>query len=262
MSQLFKDLGASLRQPDFWLYAAWLDIVTKYRRTALGILWVWVPPAVYIWGMGLFIGALHGVPRGPFIAHVGFGFLLFRLYTTVVIETTAVYASHRDLIYDGRTRLTDHLLRSIGRSTIYLALAAPLLVLTLRSAPDFAVANIAPSMLGMVLVMLNLLWMGVLLSLLGARYPDLHELVSSVMMALFLITPIIWEVSAAPPGTLHGDLMRFNPLAHYIIVVRDTLLGEPVERLSWIVTWAGAIGGGVAAGLAYRLTARRVPLWI
>lgn len=259
---LFSDLAGSLRRPDFWIYAAWLDIVTKYRRTVLGILWVWVPPIVYIWGMGLFIGALHGVPRGPFIAHVGFGFLLFRLCTTVVIESTAVYSASRPLIYDGRTLLTDHLLRSLAKALLYLLLAAPLLALTLRSAPDFAIANIAPAALGFALVMLNLLWMGLLLSLLGARYPDLHELVSSVMMALFLITPIIWEVSAAPAGTLHGDLMRFNPIAHYLIVTRDVLLGEPVERLSWIVAWTGAIGGAVAAWLAYRAAARRVPLWI
>ena len=40
MIQLLRDIGRSLREPEFWAYSSWLDIVTKYRRSRLGIIWL------------------------------------------------------------------------------------------------------------------------------------------------------------------------------------------------------------------------------
>ena len=44
----------SLREPAFWAYATWLGIVTNYRRSRLGVLWLMTPPVIYVWGLGAF----------------------------------------------------------------------------------------------------------------------------------------------------------------------------------------------------------------
>lgn len=260
--RLARDLWGSFTQPAFWLFSAWLDVITKYRRTSLGILWIFVPPMVFIWGIGLFMAALQGAGRGALVAHVGIGFIVFRLCTGVVAEAPAVFAAYRTFIYDGRNRLTDYVLRAIARAFIYLLFAVPLMALALHGADQAVYGALGVSLAGLLLVLANLIWVGVLLGLVGARFPDLHELIGSIMIALFLVTPIVWQSTSAPVGTLHGNLMRLNPLAHWIMVIRDPLLGIPVEPLSWWVTLVGIPVGGLVAALAYQRYAKRVPIWL
>jgi ABC-type polysaccharide/polyol phosphate export permease len=217
---------------------------------------------VFIWGIGLFMAALQGAGRGALVAHVGIGFIMFRLCTGVVAESPAVFAAYRTFIYDGRNRLTDYVLRAIARAFIYLVFAVPLMFLALYGAPEANYGALGMTLVGLLLVIVNLIWVGLLLGLVGARFPDLHELIASIMIALFLVTPIVWQSTSAPIGTLHGNLMRMNPLAHWIMVIRDPLLSIPVEPLSWWVTLLGIPVGGLVAALAYQRYAPRVPIWL
>src|SRR5690349_15995686 len=85
-TDFFHDLLLSLRQPAFWSYSTWLDLATKYRRSRLGILWLLVPSIFYIWGVGPFFASIQKQPIGPFVAHMGVGFLVFRVVLMVTTE--------------------------------------------------------------------------------------------------------------------------------------------------------------------------------
>jgi ABC-type polysaccharide/polyol phosphate export permease len=262
MFLLFKHLSQSLRKPDHWLYASWLDVVTKYRKTRLGLIWVWVPPAMYIWGIGLFIGAISPVDSRAFVAFVGVGFLLFRLITTAIIDATSTYVGSMPYIYDGEQRLTDYLLRTVARSSFYFVMALPLLAVALLSSDRFTADGLGIAAIGMIIVYVNMVLYAMVFSLLGARFPDLSEFMSSAIMFAFLITPVVWYPSAAPEGTLHGMLMRANPLHHMLAVVRAPLLGEIVEPLTWAYLGVTTAVGLVVATLAYGRYARRVAVWL
>lgn len=263
MSSLFQHLGESIRKPDHWVYASWLDTVTNYRKTYLGIFWVLVPTAIYIWGIGGFLGALQpAVNMQRFLGHVAVGFVAFRLMMTVFGDATNTFASYQPYIYDGNLRLTDFVLRAIARSFIYFLFAQPLLAIAVLGSPDFQLSGVPGSLLGLLVLLVNLFLYSVLLGLAGARYPDLSELMGSVMMAAFLITPIVWYPAGAPEGTMHGTLMRLNPFHHLLAAIRAPLFGEVMEPLTLYYLGAMTVIGFVAATLAYRVFARRVPLWL
>lgn len=263
MSSLLSHLRQSLRRPDHWLYASWLDIVLKYRRTRLGVLWMLVPTAVYIWGIGGFLAALQpGIAVAGFLAHVGMGFVLFRLVSTVAMDATTAFAQSQAYIYDGHTRLTDFVLRAIARSFAYFVLSLPVALAAAFASPDFDALGTGLALLGLATVMWNLFVFSVLLAIAGARFPDMHEAMGSAVMALFLLTPVVWYASVAPADTLHGQLMRANPLHHMIAVVRDPLLGEPVEPVTWWYLATMSVVGTVAAAWVYGGAARRVPQWL
>ena len=84
----------------------------------------------------------------------------------------------------------------------------------------------------------------------------------SAVMALFLLTPIVWDAANAPSGTLHGALMRGNPLFHMIEPVRAPLLGQPVEPLTYMYLGTLGVVSLLVAMLAYQRFARRVPVWL
>ena len=75
-TRFFPDLLSSFSHPDFWAFSSWLDLVTKYRRAALGVVWILLPPFCYVFGIGYFYSLLFDVPSLPFMVHLGVGYLL------------------------------------------------------------------------------------------------------------------------------------------------------------------------------------------
>lgn len=260
---LFDHLAASLRRPDHWLYASWLDTVSRYRRNRLGLLWLFVPTAVYIWGIGGFLGAMQpGLDLPRFFAHIALGFTVFRLASTVLTDSTSVFASSQSYIYDGSLRLTDFVLRALGRTGFHFLLTLPIVLVVVIGSPDFQWGGIPLALLGALVLLVNLFFYAVAFALLGSRLPDLHEFTGSATLALFLLTPIVWSAEAAPAGTLRGALMRSNPFHHLLDSIRAPLLGGTVEPLTWIYLGAMTLAGIIVATLAYRRFARQVPVWL
>ena len=117
--QLLPTLGESLRNPAFWGYSTWLDIIIRYRKSMLGMSWILVPPALYVFGMGLFFAQVQKADPWDFMAHLGVGYLLFRLMTMVLVDSTSILPAHSG--YDGEVR---HLLGVVSRGDFTVARGA------------------------------------------------------------------------------------------------------------------------------------------
>ena len=256
------DLAYSARKPEFWSYSAWLDIATKYRRSRLGILWLLIPTAFYVWGVGPFFAGLQNRSVGSFVAHVGVGYLLFRLVLMVISESAGVVTAQQAFILDGRTRLTDFVLRVVVKAIFYLVMSLPVILPALVMT-DFGsrIEAAVFAILGLLLVILNCIWIGCVVALIGARFPDLQEFTTSLFILAFVFTPIIWHASDAPPGTYRGLIMHLNPLYHLIEVVRAPIMSGS-SGISWLVVILMTLSGWLLASIMYRRYVRAVPLWI
>lgn len=260
---MLKHLVQSVRQPDHWLYGSWLDTAVRYRRMRLGLLWVLIPTAIYIWGIGGFLASMQpGLDAARFLAHVALGFSVFRMVTAVMTDSTSLFSGFQYYIYDGHLRLTDYILRSLARSLYYFVLSLPLVLAVAILSPDFTPSGLPLSALGLVVVLINLFSFSVLLAIAGARYPDIGELMGSVMMAAFLVTPVVWYPGAVPADSTPGLLMKANPFHHLLVAVRAPVLGETVDPASWVYLPVLTVVGLAASAVAYRWCAPRVAAWL
>jgi ABC-type polysaccharide/polyol phosphate export permease len=255
----FRD---SFRQPAFWAYSSWLDIVTKYRRSRLGVFWLFVPPLLYVWGLGFFYSGLMGAVDANFICHVGIGFLLFRLMSTVITESSGVLPAHQAFILDGHVRLTDFVLRVLAKALFYFLMAMPVLAPALMLGPGVTLTGVLLGLLALPLVLANLLWIASVTSLVGARFPDVNEIMGNVFILGFVMTPIVWYAGSAPAGTIRGMVMRVNPMFHLIEIVRAPILGEPLSRYTLAYVALMSLGGWLLAMVLHRRYSRFVPLWL
>jgi len=259
---LWRDLGESFRRPEFWAYSSWLGIVTKYRRSRLGLLWLVMPAILYIWGIGYFFSRLQNASPSQFMPHMGIGYVLFRLLSMVINEATSVLPGHQSFILDGHQRLTDFFLRVLAKALFYFVVALPVVAVAVLNAPQLNPPGLAIALISFPVVIANVAWIAVVISLLGARFPDIHELMGTVFLFGFILTPILWYAGRAPVGTIHGFFMRLNPLYHLIEIVRAPILGEPLERLTLGYLAVFTLGGWLLASMAYRRYARFVPIWV
>ncbi len=262
MRAVFQDLSHSFRNPEFWALSSWLDVVASYRRTRLGIFWMMAPVMLYVWGVGGFFAGLYGKTIPAFGAHVALGVTVFRLVTSVVTEATTVFTGSQAFILDGHLRLTDFILRVLAKAMLYFFVSLPVVVVALWMYPGLQPAALPLSLLGFLLVLLNAAWIGTVMALLGARYPDISQLTGSILLFAFLLTPIVWYSEMAPATGARAVLMQLNPLFHMVEIVRAPLLGEAFDMRSLQVLTGMAAAGWLAAAWSYQRYARFVPIWV
>lgn len=259
---IFRDYWRSLFQSEFWIYATWLDLVTKYRRSKLGLIWALVPPALYTFGIGAFYSLLSHMPPTHFFAYLGVGYVVYRLVTVPLSECCTTFRMHASFIQDGRVRFTDYVLRIIAKALFYFVMSLPIIAVALALSPDFRPMGLVTLIPALLVVLANVAWVGVVIAILGARLPDMHELMGSVLMFSFLFTPILWRADHVPSNSLQGFIARLNPLYHLLEIVRAPLLGIPIERLTFVYIAVMTVLGWLIAGFLYRRYARFVPIWI
>lgn len=259
---LFRDFRASLHERAFWAYAVWLDIITHYRRTRLGPIWMLVPPLVYMLGLGFLYAHIMGKDPAKFIPHLGFGTMLWRLAVRAITDSAGVFASHQPFIMDGRTRYTDFVLRAFAKSFLYFAVGFVEILIIIAFVPSISALGMMSLAVTLPVFILNVLWISVVVALLGARFPDIKETIGTVLIFGFLVTPILWDASMVPPDTLRGTVMRLNPFFHLIEFVRAPVLGATVEVSTYCVIGFMTVFGWIVSTLLYKRYARFVPLWI
>lgn len=258
----WRDLWMSVKNPEFWALSAWLDILVRTRRSKLGVIWLLMPSVIYVFVLGGFLRGTHAHRLNDFLAHIALGSMAFRSLISVVMGSANVFNGNSSFIFDGRVRLTDYLMKALGRAFFDSMMYVPVVAIALAMYPGTNLSGLLLAPLTMALIYLNALWLSVLFSMAGARYPDFSELLGTISMLMFLLTPIVWYPESMPQGSLRGTLMRFNPFYHYVEVFRAPIMGNPVEPASWWFLGISTVVGLAVASFVYRRYARFVPLWI
>lgn len=261
----WRELRDSFRHPDFWALSSWLDIIVRARRSRLGVLWLIAPAVVYVFGLGSFFMSMRGISgdsSGEYYLHIALGALVFRTLMSTIIGSANVFSSSSAFIMDGHMRLTDYLLQSLAKSFFDMCMYLPVAAVAVWLAGGFNLTGLLISVPTLFLLYLNALWVATLFALAGARLPDLGQLLGTISIFLFLLTPIIWYPEMMPEGSIRGSLMRFNPFYHFVEVFRAPLVGKAIEPLSYWYIGIMTVFGLLISTWAYRRYARYVPLWI
>lgn len=260
--RFWAELWISLRNPEFWALSSWLDIITRARRSRLGLVWLVAPSVVYVFGLGAFFAAMRGQPLQEFAIHVALGAMVFRTLMSAIIASANAFHGNSAFILDGHVRLTDYLLQSLARAFFDMCMYLPVVVVALAIAPGFSWVGLLLAPLALLLIYANALWMAAVLSLAGARFADVAQVLANLSIFVFLFTPIIWTVAEAPPDSVRGQVMRLNPFFHFVEVFRAPVLGQAVELQSLLWVAGLSVAGLLVAGVVYRRFARFVPLWV
>jgi ABC-type polysaccharide/polyol phosphate export permease len=259
---LWRDMRESLGEREFWAYAVWLDMVTRYRRTRMGVLWLFLPPLAYVLGLGAVYAQMMGKDLYWFLPHLGFGYILWRFAIQAVTEASDVFHAHNAFVMDGRVRLTDYILRTMAKASLYLGTGLLVVVPIALVDPTISLSTLPTLLLTIPVFLLNILWMATVIALVGARMRDTREIINTCLIFGFLFTPILWDASLVPPDTIRGIVMRLNPFFHLVEFVRAPVFGLMPEPSTLQAIAGMTAGGWLVAAFCYRRYARYVALWI
>ncbi len=239
----------------------WQDIRQRYKRSALGPFWLTISMGILIMTIGIVFGRLFKAPASVFVPFLACGLILWGFISSVVNDGCKGFISAEGMIKQLPLPLFMHVMRLIWRNTLMMAhnlIILPIVMLIVGKMPSWTILLAVP---GLALMVLNLTWIVLILSVVCARYRDLPQLVGSVIQVLFYLTPVIWMPSLMPQraGAL---LIGLNPAFHLIEMVRAPLLGEVPALQSYLVCIGLALAGWFVALLIYGRFKTRVAYWL
>lgn len=262
MAALLTHLRDSTRFPEFWAYSSWLDIVTRYRRTRLGLVWIIVPTAVFVAAIGSVYSRIMGHEPDFYIPYLAVGYVVWRFIVQCTNEAAGILRGHKAFIMDGRTRLTDYVLRSLAKGFFFFGCGLVVMIAAVAWSPETSIVRMLTLFLTFPVVVVNVAWWSTCIALVGARHADAGEMVNTALRFGMLLTPILWVGDRFPAGSWGWWAVQANPAYHLITVVRAPILDQPIAPLTWVIVGVmTAVGWGLTA-LLYRRYAPYVPLWI
>lgn len=261
-SNFFRDLLACGRNYEFIIYSSWLEVATRYRASRLGIFWLVINPAVFVLGVGAVYAPMLGRELGPVFAHLALGYTLWRLILHVLIESAQCLKFAKGFILEGQTNILNFVLKVISKAFFNYLLALLVPIVTVALFGKTHILWMLTLILTVPTVLLNLVWICCIIAILGARRPETYELINTLLLLGFLLTPVLWRASDVPAETIAGKIVRLNPAFHMIEFVRAPALGHFPELFTLLYVAAMTIGGLCFAQWWYSRYKRFVPLWI
>jgi ABC-2 type transport system permease protein len=208
------------------------DLQSKYKGSALGVVWVLIPPLVL---MAVYLLVFHYLWRATQIPHYTL-YLLGGIASWVFFSTTIQGGSRAMLQAAPLIRKTPFprqltAFAVVGTNLVtYAVMLAILLVACFIVIPDARGKEWLALPLAVLLVGLGA---GLALALACANvvYRDVEHLVASLLLPWFFLTPIIYSFSQFHHHTMTQILRWANPITPPIEAIRAPLLG------SWPNVW-------------------------
>ena len=229
------DWSAGLRRHRLWTSLAWREVLQRYRRSALGPLWITVSMGAMVGALGLVYGTLFRQDLSEYLPFLAVGLVMWGLFASLVNDGCTAFLSSANYLRQVPLPKSVVVCVMAWRALLMFAHNALIIVVVLLW---FGIVPHPSALWAVPLGLLGTLVSGAALAmasgLASARFRDLPQVVASVMQVLFFVTPVMYR----------GDMLRghewiaeANPFHHYLDLVRRPLLGQPAapEQLGVVV---------------------------
>ena len=255
-----QDIGGAARRPRLWLLLGWQDIKHRYRRSLLGPFWLTISTAVMVLALGVLYAAILRNPLQEYLPYLATGLVLWMFISTTVNEGCDAFISSDGMIKQVRAPFLSYVLRVVWRNLIILGhnvvIVLAVIVIFRPATHPMALALAVPALF---LGLLNACWVVLALAIISARFRDVPQIVMNVMQLLFFLTPIIWHAKDLPG---RQELVHWNPLYHFVEMLRAPLLGSVPAMSTWVTVSAITVLGWALTFALFRRYRRRIAYWL
>lgn len=253
------DLKKGILNYQIWGLLGWHDIQQRYRRSALGPLWLTLSMAIMIFSLGFLYSKLFHETLKDYFPFVASGMIFWNFISTILNESCTVFIASEHIIKQIKLPFTLHICRLIWRNLIILAHNFIIFIIV------YAIWGSGVSWLLLIFPVaifisaINALWVGLLIGMLCVRFRDVPQIVASLVQMLFFVTPIMWSPTLLNKKAWLAD---FNPLYQIMKLLRDPLLNKPITGVTWAVVLTMTVVGCSLALLLLSKYRHRIAYWV
>ena len=172
------------------------DTRSRFNRTILGPFWIVISNMALVIGITVVFGGIFNRPIREFVVYVAFGIATWGFTSGIITSSSNYLVGGKSLIFTYDMPWSVQILRNVlSQMIVYfvqigIGIVVSLIALGLPSiwAPII--------ILGIFINFVAGCGLALIISTLGARFRDLSHALSSVMLFLFLFTPVFWSEDA------------------------------------------------------------------
>ncbi len=253
------DIRNGFLRVELWSTMGMQEIRDRYRRSVIGPFWLTISLGVMVLGLGVLYAGIFRQPVGDYLPFVAAGFTIWGLISGLILEGSRCFIDSESMIRQLPGPLSMYVYRVVWRNfmifihNIWVFVIAAVIF---RINPGWGLLLVVP---GVLLLLVNGVWVGLLLGLIGARFRDVPQIIASITQLAFFMTPIIWK-----PDMLSGRefILDINPLYHLVEIVRGPLLGQAPPPGQWLVVVLMTMAGWLITLLFFSVYRWRISYWV
>ena len=202
------------------------DIKVRYKRSALGFLWVMLNPLLMMLVFYFLFSNLFGKTVGNYTAYVMSGITLWQLFAQGTSVASVAFLSNRNLISKIYLPKSIFPISVVASSLVHFVFSlVPLLLIVIASGTPISPYII---FLPLIVIMIFFFSLGISLSIstLAIFFHDVIYIYDVILIAWMYLSAIFYPISILP-GKFQ-TLMSLNPIYHYISLFRASLYGDAI----------------------------------
>lgn len=254
-----RDIARGAGRIETWSALAWEEFSRKYRRASLGIAWAVLSFVIFAVAILFFRAAVAQDGMSERASYVILGFLFFQLLSPMILDASVVFANAANWLKGALVPMSLFVFKSIALNLIVFTfniIGAGIVLGIFGYTPPSEAWLALPAFL---VVVINAVWVYFLLGPLLAKFRDVAQLLAAIMRMAIFVTPILW---VPQEGTMLSLVALFNPLTHFIDIMRAPLLGAPTPWLSWYIVGGITLIGWIAAIITFAMTRKKIIFWV
>ncbi len=224
---LLEDFVESVRRYRFWLYLGWNDVLKQYRRSFLGPVWITLSTGIFVVAFSLIGAQLFDQDLATYATYFCTGFIIFGFVTSIINDGCQCFIAAESHLKQSYTPKMIFPLQVVVRNFIVFGHNAVVIFLVLLWAGKIQSINVVGVIFSLTMIFITGVFLAALLGALSARFRDIPMMVSTLLQILFFLTPIMWRPEQLTERAQW--LVRLNPLAAFLQVLRDSLSGVAIE---------------------------------
>jgi lipopolysaccharide transport system permease protein len=219
------------RHRHFWLYLVRMDLQARYRRSVLGIGWSLLHPVATTIVLCVAFVKLLDVPVREYAPFLLAGLAWWGYVTTAIGRGCQCFVEAENYIRQHPVPMAVYPLRTTLGAMIHFLIALVVVLLLTWGFKGFINLATLPALLPGLAILLVFGWsVGVVAGYVNTIFRDVQHLTDIAFQVLFYLTPVMYPASVMARSDV-AVLLRFNPLAHLLKIVRDPLVDGLVP--SW-----------------------------
>ena len=255
-----RDVKDGIAMWRLWMRMGWMDIIRRYRRTKIGPFWGTMSTAAFIGTMGFLYAGIFKQDLHEYLPYLSSGFTVWIPLASMITESTGTFIAVEGIIKQTNLPFTVFVWSALVRNLIVFLHNVQVFVfvaIIFRVDVTWNTLLIAPALL---LLCINAIWIGSVISILCTRYRDLQPLLGTIVQMTFFLTPIFWSPGQA--GRVRTVFVDFNPVYHFIDILRSPMLGKAPQMVSWYIVGGITVVGWMFMIFCYNRYRHRIILWM
>jgi len=236
MPNLLNDTIQALRAWRVWMFLGVQDVKARFRRSALGPLWIVLNMAFFVVGAGLLYGVMIKQPMKILLPYLVSGFTIWGSILASLTESGWAFVGAEGYIKQFCYPKQIYLMRTLVYNFLILFVTLCSLIPVQLYFHTFYIIGWLLAIPGFLLLAIAVLAHITICAYLGVRFRDLPHAAGGILQVAFFVTPVMFPATMLKER--HFDwIYRFNPFYYLLEVARYPLLEGKLPALD---VYAGA----------------------